>query len=238
VGPRGIITIDGPAGAGKSTVARLLAQSLGYLYLDSGALYRAVAWQALERGLDLNRSETLAAFLEAFSPEVTADFRGFHLVVDGVEVSEELRSPLVTRESSRVAALSLVRQWVKERLRHLAKNGGVVTEGRDQGTVVFPEATHKFYLSAALATRAERRRREWQKEGEPPSLADTMADIAARDLRDETRKDSPLRVPADASVIDTTNLSIAAVLQQCLARINSLDPAGLEPKPSKLVKGG
>jgi len=234
VDPRGIITIDGPAGAGKSTVARLLAQSLGYLYLDSGALYRAVAWQALQLGLDLNRSETLAAFLEAFSPEVTADSRGFHLVVDGAEVSEALRSPLVTRESSRVAALSLVRQWVKERLRHLAKNGGVVTEGRDQGTVVFPEATHKFYLSAALATRAERRRRESQGEGEP-SLADTMADIAARDLRDETREDSPLRVPADASVIDTTNLSIEAVLQQCLARIK--DPAGWNLNPVNLSKG-
>jgi small subunit ribosomal protein S1 len=237
VGPRGIITIDGPAGAGKSSVARLLAQSLGYLYLDSGALYRAVAWQALQRGLDLNRPETLAAFLEDFSPEVTADSRGFHLVVDGTEAGESLRSPAVTRESSRVAALSLVRQWVKERLRHLAKNGGVVTEGRDQGTVVFPEATHKFYLSAALATRAERRRREWQGEDGPPSLADTMADIAARDLRDETRADSPLRVPTDACVVDTTDLSIEAVLQQCLARIKGIDPAGWNLNPVNLLKG-
>jgi small subunit ribosomal protein S1 len=237
VGPRGIITIDGPAGAGKSTVARLLAQSLGYLYLDSGALYRGVAWQILRLGLDLNRSEALAAFLKDFSPEVAADSRGFHLVIDGAEVSGELRSPEVTRESSRVAALPLVRQWVKERLRHLARNGGVVTEGRDQGTVVFPEAQHKFYLSAALATRAERRRREWQGNGEPPTLADTMADIAARDLRDETRSDSPLRVPVDACVIDTTDLSITAVLQQCLARIKVIDPAGWNLNPVNLSKG-
>lgn len=237
MGPRGIITIDGPAGAGKSTVARLLAQSLGYLYLDSGALYRAVAWQALRLGLDLNRPETLAAMLEDFSPGVMADSRGFHLVIDGAEAGESLRTPAVTRGSSQVAALSLVRQWVTERLRQLAQNGGVVTEGRDQGTVVFPEATHKFYLSAALATRAERRRREWQGESEPPSLADTMADIAARDLRDETREDSPLRVPKDACVIDTSDLSIEAVLQQCLARIKGIDPAGWNLNPVNLSKG-
>ena len=138
MGPRGIITIDGPAGAGKSTVGRLLAQSLGYLYLDSGALYRAVAWQALQLGLDLDRDSTLEDFLADFAPEVTADCRGFHLVIDGAEVGEELRSPMVTRESSRLAALPLVRRWVKDRLRHLAKDGGVVAEGRDQGTAVFP----------------------------------------------------------------------------------------------------
>jgi small subunit ribosomal protein S1 len=237
VGPRGVITIDGPAGAGKSTVGRLLAQSLGYLYLDSGALYRAVAWQAQQLGLDLDRPEILAEFLADFAPEVTADARGFHLVIDGAEVSEELRSPAVTRESSRLAALPLVRQWVKERLRHLAANGGVVAEGRDQGSVVFPGATYKFYLSAALATRAERRRRQWQGEGEPPSLVNMMADIAARDLRDETREEAPLCVPPDASVIDTTELSIEAVLQQCLTRIRYVDPAGWNLNPVNLSKG-
>jgi small subunit ribosomal protein S1 len=237
VGRRGIVTIDGPAGAGKSTAARLLAQSLGYLYLDSGALYRAVAWQTQRLGLDLDRPETLAEFLAGFAPEVTADSRGFHLVIDGAEVSEALRSPAVTRESSRLAVQPLVRRWVKERLRHLAENGGVVTEGRDQGTVVFPGATHKFYLSAALATRAERRRREWQGEGEPPSLVQVMADIAARDLRDETRIEAPLCVPEDACVIDTTDLSIEAVLQQCLARVRGIDPAGWNLNQVNLSKG-
>jgi small subunit ribosomal protein S1 len=237
VGARGIITIDGPAGAGKSTVGRLLAQSLGYLYLDSGALYRAVALEATRLGLDLERDATLEEFLSDFAPELTADSRGFHLVIDGVEVGEELRAPLVTRESSRLATLPLVRRWVKYRLRHLARNGGVVAEGRDQGTAVFPGATHKFYLAAALATRAERRRREWRGEGEPPSLVDTMADIAARDLRDETREEAPLCVPEDALVIDTTDLSIDAVLQQCLARIRGNDRAGGNLNPVNLSKG-
>ena len=236
MGSRGIVTIDGPAGAGKSTVARLLAQSLGYLYLDSGALYRGVAWQAQRLGLDLDRDSTLEDFLAGFAPEVTADSRGFHLVIDGAEASGELRSPAVSRESSRLAAQPLVRRWVKARLRQLAANGGVVAEGRDQGTVVFPGATHKFYLSAALATRAERRRREWQG-GEPPSLVNMMADIAARDLRDETRDEAPLCVPQDACVIDTTDLSIEAVLQQCLARIRGVDPAGWNLNPVNLSKG-
>jgi small subunit ribosomal protein S1 len=237
VGLRGIITIDGPAGAGKSTVGRLLAQSLGYLYLNSGALYRAVAWQTRQLGLDLESDSTLAEFLADFAPEVRADSRGFHLVIDGVEVSAGLRSPAVTQESSRLAAQPLVRQWVKDRLRHLARNGGVVAEGRDQGTVVFPGATHKFYLSAALATRAERRRREWQGEGDPPSLVNTMADIAARDLRDETRDEAPLCVPEDACVIDTTDLDIEAVLQQCLARVKDIDPAGWNLNQVNLSKG-
>ncbi len=237
MGHRQIITIDGPAGAGKSTVGRLLAQSLGYLYLDSGALYRAVAWQSQQLGLDLDRDSTLAEFLADFAPELTADSRGFHLVIDGVEVAEGLRSPAVTRESSRLAAQPLVRQWVKDRLRHLARNGGVVAEGRDQGSVVFPGADHKFYLSAALATRAERRRREWQGEGDPPSLVNTMADIAARDLRDETRDEAPLCVPEDACVIDTTDLSIEAVLQQCLAGIRGIDPAGWNLNQVNLSKG-
>ncbi len=235
--PRGIITIDGPAGAGKSTVGRLLAQSLGYLYVDSGALYRAVAYQARRLGVDLHRPETLEEFLASFGPEVTADSRGFHLVIDGVEVTEELRSPAVSRDASQVAAQPLVRRWVKERLRQLAQNGGVVAEGRDQGTVVFPEAPHKFYLSAALAIRAERRRRQWQGEGEPPSLAETMADIAARDRRDQTRDEAPLCVPEDACVIDTTDLSIESVLQQCLARIRGIDPAGWNINPVNLSKG-
>jgi cytidylate kinase len=219
VGPKRIITIDGPAGAGKSTVGRRLAQSLGYLYLDSGALYRGVALRARQLGLELDNPQALRPFLAGFHPEVCSDSRGFHLLIEGREVGEELRSAAVGRDASRVAVLPSVRQWVKERLRSLARNRGVVAEGRDQGTAVFPDAQLKFYLDAALATRAARRRRDWQRDGEPPPLEIIMADLAARDRRDETRSEAPLTVPPGAIVIDTTDLSIEQVVAQCLARI-------------------
>jgi CMP/dCMP kinase len=219
VGPTRIITIDGPAGAGKSTVGRRLAQSLGYLYLDSGALYRAVAFKARQTGLDLDAPEALGEFLAGFHPEVNSDAGGFHLLIGGVEVSDEIRSAQVGRDASRVAVLPVVRRWVKERLRYLARNGGVVAEGRDQGSAVFPEAGWKFYLDAALRTRAARRRQDWQRDGDPPPLEDIMADLAGRDRRDETRSEAPLQVPADAIVIDTTALSIDQVVEQCLAWI-------------------
>lgn len=219
MGPRRIITIDGPAGAGKSTVARRLAQSLGYLYLDSGALYRAVAWQAARQGVDLADAAALGKFLSGFQPEVLADAAGFHLLVDGQDVSGELRSAAAGRGASQVAVMPAVRRWVAARLRFLARDGGVVAEGRDQGTAVFPDAAPKFYLDAALATRAARRRRDWQRDGDPPSLNEVMADLASRDRRDETRADSPLSIPAGAVVIDTTDLSIDEVVQQCLAHI-------------------
>jgi cytidylate kinase len=219
VGKRAIITIDGPAGAGKSTVGRRLAQSLHYLYLDSGSLYRAVAWQASLLGLDLNDPGVMGEFLSGFKPEIKADGRGFHLFMDGREVREEIRTPEVSRGASLVAKLPLVRRWVKEHLRWLARNGGVVADGRDQGTAVVPEAEFKFYLDAALATRAARRLKDWQKSDDPPALAEVVKDLAARDQQDETRDEAPLAVPPGAIVIDTTDLTVDDVVETCLARI-------------------
>jgi len=221
VGPHRIITIDGPAGAGKSTVGRLLAQSLGYLYLDSGAFYRAVAWAAARRGLDLADAQALTQFLQGFAPEVSADAQGFHLWLDGDEITRELRGPQVSRDASRVAVLPGVRRWVKGRLRALARDRGVVAEGRDQGSVVFPEAGYKFYLDADLETRARRRLKDWQRDGDPPALTEIMRQLAARDRQDESRGEAPLTVPPGAARIDTTNLSVEEVVQQCLARIRA-----------------
>jgi cytidylate kinase len=236
VGRRAIITIDGPAGAGKSTVGRLLAQSLGYLYLDSGALYRAAAWQASRLGLDLSDPETLRDFLAGFQPEVSSDARGFHLSVGGRDISGEIRAAWVSREASKVAVLPEVRGWVKERLRHLARNGGVVAEGRDQGSAVFPEAEFKFYLDAALETRAARRRQDWQRDGDPPPLEEIMAELAARDRRDESRAEAPLRMPPGAILIDTTQMEVAGVVRECLARIRApKEPGRLATRPSKPV---
>ena len=222
MGKRAIITIDGPAGAGKSTVGRRLAQTLHYLYLDSGSLYRAVAWQAERLGLNLRDPEALAGFLPGFQPEIRAGEAEFHLLIDGREVREELRTPAVSRGSSLVARLPVVRQWVKEHLRWLAKDGGVVADGRDQGTAVFPEAEGKFYLDAALRTRAERRARDWQGDGDPPELEEVMRDLAARDRQDENRAAAPLQVPPGAVVIDTTDLTVDEVVERCLAEIKGL----------------
>jgi cytidylate kinase len=219
VGKRAIITIDGPAGAGKSTVGRRLAQFLDYLYLDSGSLYRAVAWQADRRGLDLNDYGVMGEFLSGFKPEIKADGVGFHLLIDDREVREEIRTPEVSRGASLVAKQPLVRRWVKEHLRWLARNGGVVADGRDQGTAVFPEAEFKFYLDAALSTRALRRQKDWQRDNDPPSLEEIRRDLAARDRQDETRSEAPLTVPPGAMVIDTTDLSVEEVVGRCLAVI-------------------
>ena len=221
MGKRAIITIDGPAGAGKSTVGRRLAQTLHYLYLDSGSLYRAVAWQAKRLGLEPGDPEALAAFLPGFQPEIRAREAEFHLLIDGREVREELRTAAVSRDASKVAKLPVVRQWVKEHLRRLVKDGGVVADGRDQGTVVFPEAEFKFYLDAALRTRAERRARDWQGDGDPPDLEEVRWDLAARDRQDENRAAAPLRVPLEAMVIDTTDMTVDEVVERCLNQIKT-----------------
>lgn len=219
MGKRAIITIDGPAGAGKSTVGRRLAQSLHYLYLDSGSLYRAVAWQARRLGLDWHDPGAMGGFLPDFQPEIRADGAGFHLVIDGRSVADELRTPEVSRGASLVAKLPVVRQWVKEHLRRLARNGGVVADGRDQGSAVFPAAEFKFYLDAALATRAARRQKDWQRDNGAPPLEEIIRDMAARDRQDETREEAPLTVPVGAIEIDTTNLTVDEVVEVCLVHI-------------------
>ncbi len=221
MGNRATITIDGPAGAGKSTVGRRLARSLNYLYLDSGSLYRAVAWQARRLGLEINDPGALGRLLPGFKPGLRADASGFHLCIDGREVTAELRTPEVSRAASLVAKLPAVRQWVKGHLRQLARHGGVVAEGRDQGTVVFPEAGFKFYLDATLSIRALRRQRDWQGDHDPPSLEEIRGDLAARDRQDQTREEAPLRVPPGALVIDTTDLTVDRVVELCLQEISA-----------------
>ncbi len=174
-GETGIITLDGPAGAGKSTVGRRLAQSLHYYYLDSGSLYRAVAWQARRLGLDLNDPEVVGAMLAGFQPEIRADGANFHLLVDGREVREELRTPEVSRDASMVAKLPLVRQWVKEHLRWLARDRrrsgrrpGPGHRGLPGGGVqILPGCGPRHPGRQALKGLAERRRpaRPWRRSG-------------------------------------------------------------------------
>ncbi|MEJ2069187.1 MAG: (d)CMP kinase [Syntrophobacterales bacterium] len=213
------ITIDGPAGVGKSTLGRRLAQSLGYRYVDSGALYRVVAWQARQIRLDPADREALAQMLVDFRPQVTAASQGFHVAVAGRDITQELRTPEVTQSASLVATQPQVRHWVNQLLQNLARDGGVVAEGRDLGSVVFPDAAVKFFLDADLATRASRRQKEWQNSGGSSDLSNTQSDIAARDHRDKTRGTAPLAVPQGAHYLDTTNLQPEEVVTQCLAII-------------------
>jgi cytidylate kinase len=219
---RAIITIDGPAGSGKSTLGRRLAQTLGYLYLDSGALYRAVAWQSGQADVDVADPQALEAFLGAFEPRVEAGARGFRVFVNGRELTSELRTPETSQASSLVAARPQVREWVNRQLRELAKDGGVVAEGRDLGEAVFPQAEVKFYLDARLDVRAARRRREWQTQGGAPALEGVKSELARRDRQDETRSASPLAIPAGATVIDTSDLDADQVLAACLYRIRAI----------------
>jgi cytidylate kinase len=219
VGHRIIVTIDGPAGAGKSTLGRRLAQALGYCYVDSGALYRAVAWQARETGVDPADKDALARMLAHFHPDIVADAQGFRVSAGGREITRELRTPEVTRGSSQVATQPQVRRWVGEVLHQLARDSGVVAEGRDLGSAVFPEAEVKFYLDADLDIRAARRQREWQDEGGNPGLTGTLKDMAERDNRDQNRSLAPLAIPEGAHYLDTTSLNPDEVIARCLAKI-------------------
>ncbi len=226
-----LITIDGPAGAGKSTVARALARALGCRYLDSGAFYRAVAWEAVRRGLDLESNGALAGLLAVFAPEAGEDDHGFFLLVHGRRLAQELRTPEISLSASQVAKIPAVRRWVTTRLRQLAAGGGVVAEGRDLGSVVFPQAHLKFYLDADLNVRAARRQQEQAGAGAANSLGDTRTALAVRDAQDRSRAEAPLTVPPGAIRIDTTHLQPEEVVARCLAEVHRWSAGQTTIKP-------
>lgn len=202
-----IVTIDGPAGTGKSTVARILASRLGFEFLNTGAMYRAVAYVCLQRQIDLDDANAVGgvpATLEIL-------FSNNRLLLDGKDVTEAIREQNVTQTASLVAANEMVRHRLVELQRAAAKGGNLVTEGRDQGTVVFADAECKFFLTASPEERALRRQRELQNKGEDVALEDLLAQQELRDERDETRACSPLKPAADALVIDTTPMSLDEV---------------------------
>lgn len=211
-----IVAIDGPAGAGKSTIARALAASLGWEYLDTGAMYRAVTSVALRLGLDPGDESTLGPL----SRSMSLDMSGGRIIADGVDVTTDIRSDHVTAAVSAVAALSEVRAEMRRRQRLWGEQrpGGVV-EGRDIGTVVFPDAVAKIYLTASPRVRAERRVRETG--GDVEAIA---AAIAARDLQDSTRADSPLAESSDAVVVDTSDRTVDDVVAELVALVEGRLP--------------
>ena len=214
-----IVAIDGPAGVGKSTVAKLLASRLGYLYLDTGALYRATAWAVIESGLDPADAAAVAALLPTLSLHMQFHQGVATVFVNGRDVSSELRTPIVSAAASVVSAIPAVRAWLLPIQRQIGQGGAVVAEGRDMGTKVFPSADVKFFLEADPTVRAQRRHRELVAAGHSRALEETSAELTSRDTRDRSRSIAPLAPAEDARFIDTSNLSAADVVDQMMAVI-------------------
>ncbi len=206
------IAIDGPAAGGKGTVALQLAEALGYLYVDTGAMYRAVALWALRKGIDLDDEENLGKVAQEVDVQFVREEEDgrvhYRVLVNGEDVTTAIRQPEVERGSSLVARFPSVRQVLVEKQRALAANGGVVMEGRDITTVVLPDAEVKLFVTASRAERARRRYEQHRQQGRAVDLAALEADLAERDYRDSHRQVAPLRIPKDAIVIDTTGLSV------------------------------
>jgi cytidylate kinase len=202
--PRLIIAIDGPVGSGKSTLARRVADLLGYVYIDTGAMYRSIALKALRRGVSLEAAELLTALAGDTRIDLRAQGAGQQVFLDGEDVTSAIRTPEVAQAASKVAVVPGVRRVLVAEQRRAGGQGGVVMEGRDIGTVVFPDAELKIFLTASPEIRAERRWREHQQKGDVIDLARTLDEIRERDRRDREREDSPLVRAKDAVVVDST----------------------------------
>jgi cytidylate kinase len=199
-----IIAIDGPVGSGKSTLARRVAELLGYVYIDTGAMYRALALKALRCGLSLDATDQLVALTRGTRIDLRAQDGTQRVFLDGEDVTAAIRTPEVSQAASKVAVVPGVRQVLVAEQRRAGEQGGVVMEGRDIGSVVFPDAGLKIYLTASPEVRAERRWREHQQKGEAIDLARTLEEIRERDQRDRERSTSPLVRAPDAVVVDST----------------------------------
>jgi cytidylate kinase len=226
-----IIAIDGPSGVGKGTVARVLATALGLRHIDTGGMYRAVAWRGLQLGLDLDDEEVVTHLA------ATADIQvnGSAIAIDGTDVSHAIRTPDIDKAVTRVARLSKVRAQLVARQRAMAAAGGVVMEGRDIGTVVFPDADVKIYLDASPEERARRRAGDpAHTAAQTQALADISQAMQRRDESDRTRATSPLAIAPDAVVIDTTSISAAEVVERVLEILRGRETG----TASAFVEGG
>jgi cytidylate kinase len=218
-----IVAIDGPAGAGKSSASRLLAARLGFAMVDTGAIYRAVALAASRRGIALDDDAALGALLPrldvSFAPAAEG---GQRVLLGGEDVSEAIRTPPMSLGASAVSARPVVRAGLLDLQRRLAAspaNRGAVLEGRDIGTVVFPDADAKFFLTAAPEERARRRHAELRARGDPATLEEVLADQVRRDRDDSSRAVAPLRPAADAVLVDTSEVPLAAVVERLVAEV-------------------
>jgi cytidylate kinase len=215
---RTIVAIDGPSGAGKGTVARAVAARLGYRHIDTGAMYRALAWKAIREGIDLADEPAVTALGE----RATFDLELGRVAIDGHDVSREVRTPDMDRASALVARHPAVRRVLVARQRAYGAGGGVVMEGRDIGTVVFPDAEVKIYLDASPEERARRRADDpAHNSSGTAELSDVATALAERDRSDSTRAVSPLTVAADATIVDTTGVAVEQVIERVLALVRT-----------------
>lgn len=225
-----VVAIDGPSGSGKGTIAEALARRLGWHRLDSGALYRGVGLAALKKGIRLSDAEGLATMTRQLDISFVADSKGERVELEGEAITAAIRSEQASAAASEVAALAPVRQALLERQRAFARSPGLVADGRDMGTVVFPQAVLKVFLTASPEARAGRRHKQLIEKGISVSLRDLSKGISDRDERDVSRSVAPLRSADDAKVLDSTDLSPAQVIRQLL---DWLQAEGISVSPTE-----
>jgi cytidylate kinase len=220
-----IIAIDGPSGAGKSTLGRMLARALNLLYIDTGSMYRAVALAVMESSISASDDVAVGSLASRVNIDLKGDPDSIRVTLEGRDVTDQIRSEEVTDLSSIISTIPAVRRAMVKRQREMGQRGAVLN-GRDIGTVVFPDADVKFFLTAIPEERAQRRFAEEREQDPQVSLADTLADMTERDRRDSTRSDSPLRSADDAIIVDSTGRSIDAVFERMMAVVEQKRKSG------------
>ncbi len=214
------IAIDGPAGAGKSSIAKVISEKLGYLYIDTGAMYRAVTWAVLDKKTDVTDEKSIEALLPNLQLEMQATASGLTISVWGQDITEAIRSARVTDSVSLIASYAKVRQFLVDEQRRLAAVGGVVLDGRDIASVVLPQADVKIYLTASVDVRAKRRWLELQAKGRTESLEEIKQSVESRDAMDKGRKESPLVCVPEAIIVDSSNLTFEETVNHMLELIS------------------
>jgi cytidylate kinase len=217
-----VIAIDGPAASGKSTTARLIAERLGYLFVDTGAMYRAMTFKVLEQQLPLDDVEAIARLAERTEIQLRHQNNQLRVFLDGRDVTSEIRSPRVTRAVSAVSSIKQVREMMVREQRRMGEKGRIVLEGRDIGTEVFPDANLKVYMTAEVFERARRRQKDLQQQGIGVPVDELAREIADRDRKDSEREVSPLRQAPDAIVLDTSNMTIDEQVETIVRKVRSL----------------
>jgi len=209
-----IIAIDGPAGAGKSTIARMVAERLGYLYINTGAMYRSITWKALQENIDIEDEDALVKLAEKC--EISFQDNGKRIILNNNDISQEIRFPEVDKNISTIVKFPRVRDIMVKQQQLMGQKGGVVSEGRDVTTVVFPNANVKIYLDASLTERAKRRYKELKEKGYNLDVSDVEKETFRRDTSDKSREYGPLRIAPDAVIVDTTDMNIEQVVDRII----------------------